>query len=156
MPAGPVLYLHGFASSPKSSKARYFHDRFTELGHPVEILDLAGGDFEHLTVSGQLRTIERAAAGRGVTLIGSSLGGYLAALYAARHPEVDRLVLMAPAFRFPVHWPATLGTQRMEEWARSRKLTSTTTPRERIETSTTGSTRMESGTRRSPISASRR
>jgi len=27
-------------------------------------------------------------------------GGYLAALYAARHPEVERLVLMAPAFGF--------------------------------------------------------
>jgi pimeloyl-ACP methyl ester carboxylesterase len=33
-------------------------------------------------------------------MMGSSLGGYLAALYASRHPEIERLVLLAPAFQF--------------------------------------------------------
>ena len=28
------------------------------------------------------------------------MGGYLAALYASRHPEIDRMVLLAPAFGF--------------------------------------------------------
>jgi len=41
-----------------------------------------------------------------VALMGSSLGGYLAALYAARHPEADKLVLMAPAFGFVRRWAA--------------------------------------------------
>jgi hypothetical protein len=95
-----VVYLHGFASSPRSTKARFFGARFAELGVPFDAPDLAGGDFEHLTISGQLRTIEQACRGEAVTLMGSSLGGYLAALYAARHAEVDRLVLMAPAFCF--------------------------------------------------------
>ena len=116
------LYLHGFASGPGSSKARHFHDRFAECGIELEILDLAEGDFEHLTITGQLRVIERAACGEPVTLLGSSLGGYLAALYASEHPEVERLVLLAPAFRFPSRWRERVGAEGMAEWARTRKL----------------------------------
>lgn len=108
-----MIYLHGFASGPGSKKAQYFRTRFAELGIPLEIPDLAAGDFEHLTIGGQLRVIERAAAGRPATLLGSSMGGYLAALYAARHPEVERLVLMAPAFGFLRRWKSN------EEWRRT-------------------------------------
>ena len=93
-----ILYLHGFASSPASSKARFFAARLRAAGGRVEIPDLAAGDFEHLTITGQLRVIEQAAAGEPVALMGSSLGGYLAGLYAARHPEVSRVILLAPAF----------------------------------------------------------
>src|SRR5712692_10702133 len=95
-----ILYLHGFASGPASKKAAFFRARIPELDVP----DLAQGDFEHLTITGQLAVIERLAAGEPVALIGSSLGGYLAALYAARHPEVSKLVLMAPAFGFLRRW----------------------------------------------------
>ena len=44
------------------------------------------------------------------------MGGYLAALYAARHPEVRRLVLLAPAFGFARRWPQRLGTAEFERW----------------------------------------
>lgn len=44
------------------------------------------------------------------------MGGYLAALYAARHAEVERLVLMAPAFCFLKRWTATLGPAALEKW----------------------------------------
>ncbi len=47
------------------------------------------------------------------------MGGYLAALYASRHPETIRLVLMAPAFYFPQRWPETLGRERTDEWRSS-------------------------------------
>jgi uncharacterized protein len=116
-----ILYFHGFASSPASSKARFFEDRLTRAGYAVEIPDLAP-DFEHLTISGQLEIIARAAAGEPVTLIGSSMGGYLAALYAARHPEVLRIVLMAPAFGFARRWPERLGATAVEEWKRTGAL----------------------------------
>jgi len=94
------LYLHGFASGPGSKKAGFFRDRIPSLAVP----DLAAGDFQHLTITGQLGVIEAAAGHETVCLIGSSLGGYLAALYAARHPEVAKLVLMAPAFGFVQRW----------------------------------------------------
>jgi len=97
-----ILYLHGFASSPASKKASFFRERISSL----EVPDLAAGDFENLTVSGQLELIEGLARGERVALIGSSLGGYLAALYAARHAEVAKLILMAPAFGFARRWAA--------------------------------------------------
>ncbi len=117
-----IIYLHGFASGPSSSKARFFQDRFAQLGIGLEIPDLSAGDFEHLTVTGQLTVIERTAAEAPVSLIGSSMGGYLAALYAARHPEVEKLILLAPAFSFPTRWPEELGESNMEEWRRTGRL----------------------------------
>ena len=98
-----TIYLHGFASGPASKKAAFFCDRM----HSLEIPDLAASDFEHLTITGQLDVIEELAAGEPVSLIGSSLGGYLAALYAARHAEVAKVVLMAPAFGFAPRWSET-------------------------------------------------
>lgn len=112
----PILYLHGFASSPASSKARFFAARLRTAGAEVEIPDLAAGDFEHLTISGQLGVIEKAAAGRPVALIGSSMGGYLAALYAARHPETSRVVLLAPAFGFARRWSERMGADAVAAW----------------------------------------
>jgi len=111
-----VLYLHGFASGPGSKKAQLFRSRFLERGVELEIPDLAEEGFERLTISGQLRVIDRVAAGGPVDLIGSSLGGYLASLYAARHPEVRKIVLLAPAFGFAGRWAETLGPERMDEW----------------------------------------
>src|SRR5271157_3218320 len=114
-----LLYLHGFASGPSSSKARYFRDLLQSAGARVDVPDLAAGDFEHLTITAQLALIERAAAGEPVSLMGSSMGGYLAALYAARHPEVSRLVLLAPAFRFQARWRERLGASAIEEWRKN-------------------------------------
>jgi len=116
------VYLHGFASGPTSQKARFFRERFAELGMGLEIPDLAEGRFEKLTIGGQLAVIERATHGDPVSLIGSSMGGYLAALYAARHPEVEKLVLLAPAFSFLTRWPEELGEEKMDEWKRTGAL----------------------------------
>jgi len=107
------VYLHGFASGPASKKAQYFRRRFAERGIDLEIPDLAAGDFENLTVTGQLAAVERAAGGEPVSLLGSSMGGYLAALYASLHPETASCVLMAPAFHFAKLWGPDL-----EGWKR--------------------------------------
>jgi pimeloyl-ACP methyl ester carboxylesterase len=114
-----LVYLHGFASGASSQKARFFRDRFAELGIGLEIPDLAEGRFQELTITGQLAVTERTARGEPVSLIGSSMGGYLAALYAARHPEVEKLVLLAPAFSFLTRWPEGLGESKMAEWKRT-------------------------------------
>jgi uncharacterized protein len=115
----PILYLHGFASSPSSSKARFFRDRLHEAGATVTIPDLAARDFEHLTISAQLALIETTAGpGRG-NLMGSSMGGWLAALHAATHENVGRLVLLAPAFGLNRRWPERLGPAEMDRWRRT-------------------------------------
>src|SRR5664280_3878812 len=111
-----ILYLHGFASGPSSHKALCFRERLERAGARVDVLDLAAGDFERLTITSQLAVIERAAAGDPVSLIGSSMGGYLAALYAARHPEVTRVVLLAPAFGFAARWAERMGVSAVDAW----------------------------------------
>lgn len=111
-----VLYLHGFASSPASRKARFFAEKLEALGLTVEIPDLAEGDFEGLTLSKQLALIERLGRHEPAIVIGSSLGGYLAALYAARHQEVDRVILLAPALRFHALWTTEFGSDRLRLW----------------------------------------
>lgn len=117
-----ILYLHGFASGPASRKAIFFGSELAKNSVKLEIPDLAEGDFRGLTISKQLRVIERAANAEPVFLIGSSLGGYLAALYAQRHPEVTALVLLAPAFNFFKQWTAELGPAKMEQWKRDGEI----------------------------------
>jgi uncharacterized protein len=106
------IYFHGFASSPQSQKAIAFARRFAELGLPLTVPDLEGGDFKHLTISRQLRIIEKTLdsfPGASFALIGSSMGGYLAALTAQTRPEVKGAYLMCPGFNFIKRWrPAAL------------------------------------------------
>lgn len=111
-----VFYLHGFASSPASRKARFFAARLSSLGVALEIPNLEEGDFESLTLSRQLHLLEQLLAGEPATLIGSSMGAYLAALYASRHPEVNRLVLLSPAFDFYHLWLHNLGPELVVSW----------------------------------------
>jgi len=124
-----ILYLHGFASSPSSRKAAWFGARFQERKVAFLAPDLEQGDFRNLTISSMIDVVHRAAAGRRaaagnkVTLIGSSLGGYLAAVYAERYPdEVDRLILMAPAFDFANMWLAQIGPDAALAWKQSGAL----------------------------------
>jgi pimeloyl-ACP methyl ester carboxylesterase len=77
------------------------------------------GCFESLTITSQLRVIDAAVGGESVTLMGSSLGGYLAALYAARHANVENLILMAPALDFPSRWRERFSTAELDEWKRA-------------------------------------
>ena len=101
------IYLHGFASSPQSQKATAFSKRFAELGVPLTVPDLEGGDFKHLTVSGQLRIIESimdSFPNASFALIGSSMGGYLAALTSQIRAGVKGAYLMCPGFNFITRW----------------------------------------------------
>lgn len=113
-----ILYLHGFASGPTSRKAQFFREKLAAHDIPLETPDLADGDFRNLTMTGQLNVIDRAVEGDPVFLIGSSMGGYLAALYAARHREVHSLILLAPAFDFHERWTATIAAEDLAKWKR--------------------------------------
>jgi uncharacterized protein len=122
-----VFYLHGFASSAQSTKAAYFAERFAALGVPFRCPDFNEPDFESLTMTRMLAQLDRELATAGdaspATLIGSSLGGTLAILAAARFAErVDRLVLLAPAVMFAKPGHHLLPPERIEEWRRAGKL----------------------------------
>ena len=116
------IYLHGFASSPNSSKARYLREsRFTEIGLKLQVLDLNQGDFTGLTLTRQINlTVDAFANGSTpVTLIGSSFGALTAAWVAQQQNRVENLVLLAPAFGFPQSWYARLSSAQIEQWRES-------------------------------------
>jgi uncharacterized protein len=117
----PVIYLHGFASSPKSTKVAYFTERFRDFGIDVRCPDLNQPSFETLTMTRMLAELRREldASPRPAMLIGSSLGGTLAILAAAQcAANVDRLVLMAPAVMFAKPGHHLLPPERVDEWRR--------------------------------------
>ncbi len=115
------IYLHGFASSPKSGKVVYLRDRLADLGISLEVPDLNQGDFSHLTITRQLRQVEALFPldGTPITLIGSSLGGLTSAWLGQQHSQVQRLVLLAPAFGFLAHWLPKLGEEQLRKWQTS-------------------------------------
>ncbi|WP_414576043.1 YqiA/YcfP family alpha/beta fold hydrolase [Anabaena sp. CCY 9402-a] len=112
------IYLHGFASSPKSNKAQDISDRFAKIQIPLKIPDLNAGDFSALTISRQIKQVAAAFSDDSVpvTLIGSSLGGLTAAHIAQQYLQVERLVLLAPAFEFLSHWLPNLGDEAIQRW----------------------------------------
>jgi len=116
-----VLYLHGFASSAKSTKARWFAERFAAKGVDFRCPDFNEPDFATLTLSRMLDQLGAAMSGVSdrVVLMGSSLGGTLAILAAGRlAAQVDKLVLMAPAVMFAKPGHHLLTPERIEEWRR--------------------------------------
>ena len=60
-----VVYLHGFASSPQSTKARFFAEKFARAGIPFAAPALDAGDFQNLTVSAQMQIVDAAASPTG-------------------------------------------------------------------------------------------
>jgi hypothetical protein len=114
-----ILYLHGFASGPGSAKGRAFEELFGRLGVRLHRADLTPGPegFERSTPLTMLAEAEKALASTGArAVMGSSLGGYLAAVLASRHPSIERLVLLAPAFRLLERWRARLGPEQVAAW----------------------------------------
>jgi pimeloyl-ACP methyl ester carboxylesterase len=114
-----LLYLHGFASGPDSAKGRAFAERFAREGVETCRADLTPGPdgFERSTPLTMLAEAERALAASGArAVMGSSLGGYLAAVLASRHAEVERLVLLAPAFRLFERWSRRLTPGQIAGW----------------------------------------
>lgn len=109
-----VFYLHGFASSPAAGKSAFLAERLRRHGLDLHRPDFNEPAFETMTITRMLEQMDAAIAALPagpVTLIGSSLGGFVAYHTACRHAvprgkartsdrPIDRLVLLAPAFEF--------------------------------------------------------
>lgn len=120
-----VVYLHGFASSAQSSKARLFAERLSAHDVPIDIPDFNRPSFETLTITRMIEqtqaAIDREPDGP-VALIGSSLGAFVAVHAAARNPRVDRLILLAPALDFAANRMRDLGEESFDAWRRNGTL----------------------------------
>ena len=121
-----ALYLHGFASTPEASKARFFRERLAGHGIALECPDLNAPDFSTLTVTRMITQVESLLAHdptRATVLFGSSLGAFVAWFVAARaelrrHP-LSHLVLLAPAIDFGINAWHELGEASLEAWRAS-------------------------------------
>jgi pimeloyl-ACP methyl ester carboxylesterase len=118
-----VVYLHGFASSPRSTKATYFARQFAAQGIGYACPDFNQPAFETLTVTRMLQQtraeIEKAPGGS-VALMGSSLGAFVGVHAAAGDltGRVERAVLLAPALDFGGNRLRQFGEHGIEEWRR--------------------------------------
>jgi pimeloyl-ACP methyl ester carboxylesterase len=125
MPA--LIYLHGFASSPRSTKAAFFAARAREVGASFNCPDLNHPEFEALTVTRMLDRVDSILAALpdgDVALIGSSLGAFVAVEAAARqlsttaHP-ITALVLLAPALDLVPSLERHFGIEGVARWQES-------------------------------------
>jgi pimeloyl-ACP methyl ester carboxylesterase len=132
MIAPRFVWLHGFASSPSSSKARFARSRLAERGAWLAIPDLNQPSFRTLTVTRGLAQVDELAEAPGVrgeagqaplVLFGSSLGGYTAAAWAAAAKErCAALVLLAPAFALGQRWTTRMQPEQVARWRREGAL----------------------------------
>jgi len=119
-----IFYLHGFASSPQSSKAQFLGERLAARGVKLRCPDFNQPDFSSLTVSRMLQQLEKRIAALvpgDIALIGSSLGAFVAVEAAARavnragHP-ITRLILLAPALDLEWERWDEVGPGGIERW----------------------------------------
>lgn len=115
-----LFYLHGFASSARSSKAAFLAGRLRERGLELHAPDFNEPDFSTLTITrmiGQVAQAVDALPEGPVVLIGSSLGAFVAVQSALARPKrIDRLVLLAPAIDFGGNRMRELGGVGIDEW----------------------------------------
>lgn len=103
-----ILFIHGFAGGTYDQEPLLFHLQpilkfdvysFTLPGHKTNLssdvnyqdwIDCVDNKIEYLKQKGYKQ----------IYLLGHSMGGLLATIAAVKHPEVKKLVLVAPAFKF--------------------------------------------------------
>jgi pimeloyl-ACP methyl ester carboxylesterase len=97
-----ILFIHGSDSNSQTHKATILRGIFPGMLTP----DFTGGLPERMQ---QLEAI--LGTETGWVLVGSSLGGLMAAIFAMQHPaQVRKLVLLAPALTLP-GFTMSLGSQ---------------------------------------------
>ena len=87
-----LIYIHGFNSSPASSKAQLLKARMETMGRGAEFIAPA---LPHFPARAAALLDALAARHPGAALVGSSLGGYYATYLAEKHDL--RAVLLNPA-----------------------------------------------------------
>ncbi len=93
----PIIFIHGQESSSQGTKGLFFREHFPEMIIP---------DFIGAVATRMSKLKEILSDKRGVIMIGSSLGGLMAALYAFQNPDrMKKLILLAPALNLPEFTP---------------------------------------------------
>jgi hypothetical protein len=119
MQAQAILFLHGFGSSARATKSRYFRERlasWTQAVYHAIDFNPTPVDFEYVTATGLINRLRQYLLDHDlqtVDLIGSSFGGLVATHYAHRYGGVRRMFLLAPALRWR-SWDLT--SDQLQAW----------------------------------------
>jgi predicted esterase YcpF (UPF0227 family)/GNAT superfamily N-acetyltransferase len=118
------IYLHGFASSPKSRKAIFFKNQLTKWGISLHIPDLNTPDFSSLTLTSMIERLAQEIEGCApapVNIIGSSLGALVALHFVDKFKQsnasqVTKMLLLAPALDFVQNRLQQIGRDAFDKW----------------------------------------
>jgi alpha-beta hydrolase superfamily lysophospholipase len=92
-PKNPIIFIHGQESSSRGNKGLFFREHFPEMIIP---------DFTGEIKSRMSKLNEILAGKKAIIMIGSSMGGLMAALYAFQNRDtIKKLILLAPALNLP-------------------------------------------------------
>jgi dipeptidyl aminopeptidase/acylaminoacyl peptidase len=132
-PRGAVILCHGMESDKNSEKLVFLGETLASRGILALRFDFSyvgesTGKFEDITYSGEVDDLKAAYElvrnrnpGK-IAILGSSMGGTVALLFAAQEPEVAALVTVAAPVH-PEQFPQrTLNSKQIDEW-RKRGLT---------------------------------
>jgi len=115
-------YCHGFLSDETSKKGIWLKNHLKDTyGVDLKTPNLNGGPTA-ATVTPEtgieaLDKVFQESGARKMRLVGSSLGGYIAALYASRYPsKIDRLTLICPSFDMENRWNKLWGPEVLNKW----------------------------------------
>jgi len=88
-----LYYIHGYLSTPHSTKGTLFKEKLQAIS-----IKYRDGKPEDLVITDCLQRIRESIRGdNNIVLIGSSLGGFLAAATALNNKNVKHLILLNPA-----------------------------------------------------------
>src|SRR5262245_30212509 len=129
-----VVYVHGFGSVRSGEKSRALAAACARRRWTFAAFDFRGHgessgsmyDLRCRTLLDDLEAVQVYLAGRGVRrlcLAGSSMGGWAAAWFPLRHPEVvPACVLLAPSFDFPRGIWTRLNEEQRLAWYQTGRL----------------------------------
>ena len=125
-----AVFCHGFLSNKNSATNRALTDILVPQGIATFRFDFFGqgeseGPFENITVTTALRQalaaldLVKAKGYKKIALVGSSFGGLVALLTAAKNPKLLCLALKCPVPDFPEMLKLEFGDKEMAEWKKT-------------------------------------
>lgn len=124
-----VLFITGFLSKRWGNKSKALAQWCAESGWGFCCYDVRGfgdseGKFTDYTLSdwiadaGTVISVLKKSP-EPLTIVGNSLGGWIAWLMAQQHEHIERLILIAPAFNMMGVRAKTIAPERRHEWHRA-------------------------------------
>lgn len=123
-----ILFITGFLSKRWGNKSKALAEWCREKDWGFCCYDVRGfgeseGSFADYTLSDWITdaraVLELIKSGPPITIVGNSLGGWIAWLMAQEFQEIERLILVAPAFNMMGVRAQSISAEQCHEWHRA-------------------------------------